>query len=216
MIHITRLGARLCKDMLASRSGNVTLRRPRVRLHLDPGTLRLSRSRWWRPGAHPAAARQYAVRSDHAGTRRQHRDMGAAPNPRVLTGWFGASSPGLWVPVRAFLRFPVCPPGAPPLRPPSSSVPSSGVLRFGPFGRRCQVRFPAGFPPGSLTLEPPSRLRCRQAVLHALVRCGRDQSHQFPARSPDPIAPGRPQRRCSPGADRVPRRGGAWRMTAYT
>ena len=32
------------------------------------------------------------------------------------------------VPLRAFLRFPVCPPGS-PLRPPSSGFPSSGVLR---------------------------------------------------------------------------------------
>ena len=49
---------------------------------------------------------------------------------------------------RAFLRFPVCPPGS-PLRPPSSGFPSSVVLRFVPFGR-CPVpvsrRFPFRFP----------------------------------------------------------------------
>jgi len=47
-----------------------------------------------------------------------------------------------------FLRFPGCPPGS-SLRPPSSGFPSSGVLRFVPFGR-CPVpvppRFPSGFP----------------------------------------------------------------------
>ena len=52
------------------------------------------------------------------------------------------------VPLRAFLRFPVCPPGSPP-SPAVPGLPSSGVLRFGPFGR-CPVpvlrRFPSGFP----------------------------------------------------------------------
>ena len=52
------------------------------------------------------------------------------------------------VPLRAFLRFPVCPPGSPP-SPAVPGFPSSGVLRFGPFGR-CPVpvlrRFPSGFP----------------------------------------------------------------------
>jgi hypothetical protein len=45
-----------------------------------------------------------------------------------------------------------------------------------------------------------------------LVPCGRDQGHQFPARSLAPIAPVRPRRRCSPGADRVARRGGPGRF----
>ena len=52
------------------------------------------------------------------------------------------------VPLRAFLRFPVCPPGSPP-SPAVPGFPSSGVLRFGPFGR-CPVpvlrRFPSRFP----------------------------------------------------------------------
>jgi hypothetical protein len=42
-----------------------------------------------------------------------------------------------------------------PRRPPSSGYPSSGVLRFGPFGRRCPVRvprrLPLGFPSPSAT-----------------------------------------------------------------
>ena len=80
---------------------------------------------------------------------RQHRYMGAAPNPRILTGWFGASSHGLRFPVRAFLRFPVCPPGLFPVvrRPPASqrsafsgSVPSAVAFRFG------SRRIPSGFP----------------------------------------------------------------------
>ena len=38
----------------------------------------------------------------------------AAPDPRILTGWSGASPHVLRFPPRAFLRFPVCPPGSPP------------------------------------------------------------------------------------------------------
>jgi hypothetical protein len=56
--------------------------------------------------------------------------MRAAPRPRTLTGWSGASSHVLRFPRRAFLRFPVCPPG---------SSPSSAVLWF-PFVRRSPVR----------------------------------------------------------------------------
>ena len=77
--------------------------------------------------------------------------MRAAPDPRILTGWSGASPHVLRFPPRAFLRFPVCPPGS-PLRPPSSGFPSSGVLRFVPFGRP-RFRCPFGVPPGSLPLS---------------------------------------------------------------
>ena len=56
--------------------------------------------------------------------------MRAAPDPRTLTGWSGASPHVLRFPLRAFLRFPVCPPG---------SSPSSAVLWF-PFVRRSPVR----------------------------------------------------------------------------
>ncbi len=99
----------------------------------------------------PGADTQFAQAMPGLG--RPHRYMGAAPNPRILTGWFGASSHGLRFPRRAFLRFPVCPPGLfpfvrlPPvsLRPAfSGSVPSAVAVRF-------------GFPPGSLPLEQPSR-----------------------------------------------------------
>ncbi len=85
--------------------------------------------------------------------------MGAAPNPRALTGRSGASSHGLRFPLRAFLRFPGCPPG---------SSPSSAVLWF-PFVRRSPVRslrplpgsgsprFPSGspFPWAIFTLALP-------------------------------------------------------------
>ena len=40
--------------------------------------------------------------------------MRAAPDPRILTGWSGASPHVLRFPPRAFLWFPVCPPGSPP------------------------------------------------------------------------------------------------------
>ena len=56
--------------------------------------------------------------------------MRAAPDPRILTGWSGASPHVLRFPPRAFLRFPVCPPGSPP---------SPAFLRF-PVVRRSPVR----------------------------------------------------------------------------
>ena len=122
-----------------------------------PGTLRLSRSSWRRPGAHPAAARRYAVRSDHARTRPAAPVHGCGPKSpdshRVVWGLISrppASRPG-FPPVSRL------PTRALPLRPPSSGFPSSGALRFRPFGRRCPVRFPVGFPPGPLPLEQPSR-----------------------------------------------------------
>ena len=94
-------------------------------------------------GARPASGRcppgscRTTMRSPRrpAGTAPAASRMRAAPDPRILTGWSGASPHVLRFPPRAFLRFPVCPPGS-PLRPPSSGFPSSGVLRFVPFGRR--------------------------------------------------------------------------------
>ena len=52
------------------------------------------------------------------------------PKSPALTGWSGASPHVLRFPLRAFLRFPVCPPG---------SSPSPAVLWF-PFVRRFPVR----------------------------------------------------------------------------
>jgi len=75
--------------------------------------------------------------------RDRQAEMRAAPNPRILTGRFGASPHVLGVPQRAFLRFPVCPP-VPPRRPPSAGFPPAGDLRLGPFGRHCRFRFPVG------------------------------------------------------------------------
>jgi hypothetical protein len=121
-----------------------------------PGTLRLARSSW-RPVAHPAAARRYAVRSDHAGTRPAAPVHGCGPKSpdshRVV--WGLISRPP--VPPAGFPPVSRLPTRALPLRPPSSGFPSPGVLRFRPFGRRCPVRLPVGFPPGSLPLEQPSR-----------------------------------------------------------
>ena len=101
-----------------------------------------------------AAGRLCAARADLPGLRQRHRRMRAAPDPRILTGWSGASPHVLRFPPRAFLRFPVCPPGSPP-SPPSSGFPSSGVLRFVPFGRRPGSGSPFGVPPGSLPLGKP-------------------------------------------------------------
>ena len=75
--------------------------------------------------------------------------MGAAPNPRTLTGRSGASSHGLRFPLRAFLRFPGCPPGSSP----SSAFPWFPVVRRSPVrpSGRCPVPVPLGFPPVSLS-----------------------------------------------------------------
>ena len=115
-----------------------------------PGTLRLSRSSWRRPVAHPAAARRDAVRSDHAGTR-----------PTAPVHGRGPKSPDSHRVVWGLISRPPVPPsglssGFPFAHPGSS--PSSAFLRF-PFARRSPVRslrpslsgsvprrFPSGFP----------------------------------------------------------------------
>ena len=87
-----------------------------------------------------------------AGSPPAASQMRAAPDPRILTGWSGASPHALRFPRRAFLRFPVCPPGSPP----------SPAFPWFPFVRRSPVRplrplprfrFPFGVPPGSLPLN---------------------------------------------------------------
>ena len=79
----------------------------------------------------PAGSRWATMRSSRrpAGLRRC-MVVRAAPDPRILTGWSGASPHVLRFPPRAFLRFPVCPPGPPP---------SPAFLWF-PFVRRSPVR----------------------------------------------------------------------------
>ena len=102
-------------------------------------------------GPPPPAARAGSRRP--AGTAPAASQMRAAPDPRILTGWSGASPHVLRFPPRAFLRFPVCPPGSPP---------SPAFLRF-PVVRRPPVRpgrrpgsgSPFGVPPGSLPLGNP-------------------------------------------------------------
>ena len=64
-----------------------------------------------------------------------------------------------------------------PLRPPSPGSPSSGVLRFVPFGR-CPVPVLLRFRPGSLCIGQSPRQRRRGAVPQALAPHGRDQGHQ--------------------------------------
>ena len=100
-----------------------------------------------REGRCPPESWQLTMR----GTRRPPRtvpaapQMRAAPNPRTLTGWSGASPSRPPVPLWALLRFPVCPPG---------SSPSSAVLWF-PFVRRSPVR----------SLRPFARFRFRSVSL---------------------------------------------------
>jgi len=150
-----RVDLRLCKDVLASPRGKTTLRTGHDCVFTWPGTLRLSPPSWRRPVAQPLPGdTQFAQTMPEIG--RQHRYMGAAPNPRILTGWFGASSHVLRFPCGLSSGFPFAHPG---------SSPSSAVLRL-PNARRSPVpslrpslsgSVPVGFPPGSLPLEQPSR-----------------------------------------------------------
>ncbi len=115
----------------------------------------------------------------------RHRRCVRPRIPGLSPGWSGASPHVLRFPLRAFLRFPVCPPGSPP----SSAFPgfpSSGVLRFVPFGR-CPIpvprQFPSGFPfPRAVFTLPllrggspgtgPGRRGLRSPVLPRLPRPG--------------------------------------------
>ena len=99
----------------------------------------------------PAGSRRRAVRSPRGPARipPAASQMRAAPDPRILTGWSGASPVVLRFPLRAFLRFPVCPPGSPP----SPAVPwfpfvrRSPVRRLRPLpGSGSPFRCPCGFP----------------------------------------------------------------------
>lgn len=106
---------------------------------------------------HPAAARRYAVRSGHAGTRPAAPGHGCGPKSpdshRVV--WGLISRPPVY-PAGLSSGFPFAQPGPSP----SSAVcwfASCGVLRSGPFGHHCPVPFPFRFLPGSLSLEQYSR-----------------------------------------------------------
>ena len=76
-----------------------------------------------------AGGRLCAGRAGLPGLCRRHRRCVRPRIPGLSPGWSGAPPHVLRFPRRAFLRFPVCPPGSPP-RPPSPGFPSSGVLQF--------------------------------------------------------------------------------------
>jgi len=88
--------------------------------------------------------------------------MRAAPDPRILTGWSGASPHVLRFPPRAFLRFPVCPPGSPP---------SPAFLWF-PFVRRSPVRSLRPLP-GSGSPSVSLRVPFPLGNLHVSAAAGR-------------------------------------------
>ena len=88
--------------------------------------------------------------------------MRAAPDPRILTRWSGASPHVLRFPPRAFLRFPVCPPGSPP---------SPAFLWF-PVVRRSPVR-PLRPLPGSGSPSVSLRVPLPLGNLHDSAAAGR-------------------------------------------
>ena len=99
-----------------------------------------------------AGGRLCAGRADLPGLCQRHRRCVRPQIPGLSPGGLGPHLTSSGFPPRAFLRFPVCPPG------PS---PSSAFFWF-PFVRRSPVcslrpllgfRFPFGFPPGSLPLS---------------------------------------------------------------
>ena len=149
----------------ASWEDNAT-HRPRLRLHLDPG----HRDCRDRAGGGPLPIqpllgdRQFAQTMPELG--RQHRYMGAAPNPRILTGWFGASSHGLRFPPVGFPPVSRLPTRALPLRPPSSGFPfawRSQVQSLRPsLSGSVPCRFPSGvpFPLSNLHVSAAARRTC--------------------------------------------------------
>ena len=134
----------------AQRLGRATDRRP-----LPPGS-------WWttmRSSRRPARTLPAAP------------SMRAAPNPRTFTGWSGASPHVLRFPCGLSSGFPFAR-WALPLRPPSPGFPSSGVLRFVPFGRCPGSGSPVGFPRvpfplSNLHVSAAARRFCRRGSLAA-------------------------------------------------
>jgi hypothetical protein len=193
---IRRVGAPLCRDVLASRGGKITLRRPRVRLHPDPGHCDYRD----RAGGGPVPIQPLPGGTQFARTMpelgRQHRYMGAAPNPRTLTGRFGASSHVLRFPCGLSSGFPFAHPGSSP----SFAVPWLPLVRRPPvrslrpsLSGSVPLRVP--FPLSSLHVSAAARRFCRR-----WSRCRRDQDHQFPARSLARIAPDSPATQMLPGS----------------
>ena len=159
------------------------------------------------------------VRAGLPGLCQRHRKCVRPRIPGLSPGWSGASPHVLRFPLRAFLRFPVCPPGSPP----SSAFPgfpSSGVLRFVPFGR-CPVRvprqFPFGFPfPGAVFTLPllrggspgtgPGRRGLRSPVLPRLPRPGsRSARTRWRISSLTLKVPSQPEKMCTEATSPVAR-----------
>jgi hypothetical protein len=152
--------------------------------------------------------------------------MRAAPNPRTLTGWSGASPHVLRLPCGLSSGFPFAR-RVLPLRPPSSGFPSSGVLRFVPSAvarvpvpRRFPSRFP--FPKALFTLAlprggsggvGPGRQGPRSPVLPRPPRLDRDPPAlqmgsgcaRWDVATEPPVTSGR-ERRTSPRPNRPDRR----------
>ena len=99
-----------------------------------------------------AGRRLCAVRADLPGLRQRHRKCVRPRIPGFSPGGLGphltsSGSPGGLSSGFPFARRVL------PFRPPSSGFPSSGVLRFVPFGRCPGSGSPFGVPPGSLPLS---------------------------------------------------------------
>ena len=196
-----RAGVRLCKDVLASRRGKTTPRTGRDCVFTWTRDTAIVAIGLARPVAHPAAARRYAVRSDHAGTRPAAPVHGCGPKSpdshRVVWGLISR-------PPVSRLGFPPVsrlPTRALPLRAPSSGFPSPALSGSVPSA----VAVGFGSPPVSLRVPfPLSNLHVSAAargVPRSLVPRGRDQGHQFPARSLAPICrAGPPATQMFPGS----------------
>jgi len=203
-----RVGVRLCKDVLASRRGRQRYARATTASSPGPGTLRLSRSSWRLPVAHPAAARRYAVRSDHAGTRPAAPGTGVRPQiPGFSPGGLGPHLTASGFPSGLSSGFPFAHPGLfpfvrlPPvsLRPAlSGSVPSAVAVRFGSPSVSLRVPFPL------------SNLHVSAAARRFCGRWSRAAGTKVTSSRRDPWPRSRRSARNaeSPGADRVARRGG--------
>ena len=191
---------------LASWEDNAT-HGPGPRFHLDPGHCDCRD----RAGGGPLPVQplpgdtQFAQAMPELG--RPHRYMGAAPNPRILTGWSGASSHGRRFPGGLSSGFPFARPG---------SSPSSALFRF-PVARRSQVpslrpslsgSVPVGFPQVSL---PLSNLHVSAAARRICGRWSRAGATKVTSSRRDPWLRSPRSARTADvprRADRVARRGG--------
>jgi deazaflavin-dependent oxidoreductase (nitroreductase family) len=129
---------------------------PRAQARLPGSTAAEARDRQPADARQEAAGRLCAVRADLPGLRQRHHRCVRPRIPGFSPGGLGPHLTSSGSPRGLSSGFPFAR-RVLPRRPPSSGFPSSGVLRFVPFGRRPGSGSPFGVPPGSPSLGQSSR-----------------------------------------------------------